>query len=462
MKDFSIAIPHYINEQLKKHLIIGEEQEEAAFAFWYPSYGSQRVTALIHSIEFPSGEEDRILQGNVVIQPSYFKRVCNLAMQKKCGIALLHSHPGRGWQDMSSDDIRAELKFSSPTETLTDLPFIGLTIGQDGSWSGRFWNYSAKKKSFERKWATCIRVFGEKFEIHHNDNLQPKIKLREHFKRTITVWGKENHKKLARLRIGIIGLGSVGSIVAETLARMGMQRITLIDFDKIKVHNLDRTLGAVEKDIGKRKVEVIAKSIKKSATAESIEVNIVPHSIASKKGYEAALDCDILFSCVDKPRPRYILNHLAYNHLIPVIDGGIQVRFKDNMEFTGAEWQVQTVGPDRPCLECLEAYSPFEVDLEVNGLLEDPTYIKGLSKEYLKKKNNENIFPFSTNLASMEIFHFITLVTDIGETNNFGVQRFRFNNGFISNYENKKCSDACSFQKNIATGDLQFIVYDRL
>ena len=460
MKEFSIAIPYSINEQLKDHLIIGNEQEEVAFAFWYPSYGKNRLTALIHSIEFPNAD-DRILQGNVIIQPSYFKRVCKMAMQKKCGIALLHSHPGTGWKGMSPDDLRAETKFAPSAETLTDIPFIGLTVAQDGAWSGRLWEYSERKNYYKRKWARSIRVSGERFEIHDCPYLPPKFTYSDNFKRTLTVWGKENHIKLSNLRIGIVGLGSVGSIVAETLARMGMQKITLIDFDKVKKHNLDRTLGATGNDIGKKKVKVIAQSIAKSATAEDFEITTVQYSLAHEKGYRAALDCDVLFSCVDRPRPRYILNHISYNHLIPVIDGGIQVRFDDKMGFIGAEWQVQTVAPGLPCLECLEAYSLFEVDLEINGLLDDPTYLKGLPKEYLNKKNNENIFPFSTNLASMEVFHLIALVTEISETINYGVQRYRFNNGIISNYENKKCREECCFPKGAATGDKDFIVFEK-
>jgi predicted dinucleotide-utilizing enzyme len=54
---------------------------------------------------------------------------------------------------------------------------------------------------------------------------------------------------LARLTVGIVGLGSVGSIVAETIARMGLERFVLIDYDEVQPHNLDRLLGAAEIDI---------------------------------------------------------------------------------------------------------------------------------------------------------------------------------------------------------------------
>lgn len=453
--ELSVAMAERLHVSLSEFLIREDRQEDLIFALWTPSKGSARLTALLHALVYP-GEGDRQVHGNASFNPDYFERVCSLAVEKKCGIAFLHSHPFPGWQGMSRDDIVAEKKMASAVDALTDLPLVGLTIGSDGIWSARMWEQVAGRR-YHGRWCHSVRSAGKALKVDFNESLVPKPDYRELFKRTINVWGKENHAALARLRVGIVGLGSVGSMVAETLARMGMTRFTLIDFDEVQRHNLDRLLGATEDDLRKLKIEVAERQIRRSATASCLEILPVPYSLAEQKGYLAALDCDVIFSCVDRPRARHILNHMAYGHFIPVIDGGIEVRFKKG-EFSGVDWQLQTVAPGRPCLECLGTYESTDVALEQSGQLDDPSYMKGLPDNH-RFKNNENVFPFSANLASLEVLQFVALATGAGGIHDFGVQRYRYWPGIVEADDEKACNDGCDCGKLEGQGDRYFLLY---
>lgn len=452
---FSIAISAATEARLFEHLIRADREEDVVFALWYSSHGTTRQTALIHTPVFPE-QGDRQRHGNASFNPQYFERVCALAMQHKAGIAFMHSHPVPGWQAMSADDIAAEQRLAGAVSSLTELPLVGLTVGTDGTWSGRFWEHIGKRQ-FRTRWCHTVRSVGKQLSVSFNDALVEKPQYQTEFKRTLSVWGQDNHARLTRLRVGIVGLGSVGSFVAEQLSRMGFENLSLIDFDVIKLHNLDRTLSATKNDIGRPKVAVIKDMVKRSHTSKYIKVDCIPNSIAEEEGYLAALDCDVLFSCVDRPRARRILNHLAFAHLIPVVDGGIQVRFKEQ-RFTGVDWQVQTASPGRPCLECLGVYKNSDVATEVEGKLDDPSYVKGLPEMHGLRRN-ENVISFSANLASLEVLQLIALVTGIGGVDDFGVQRYRYNPGIVERDVERSCEDGCVHVSLTARGDKDFSLY---
>ncbi len=450
----SVAFSAATESSLLEHLVRSDREEDLLFGLWYPSNGASRRSALIHTPIWPK-DGDRQRHGNASFNPQYFERACSVALKRNAGLAFMHSHPLPGWQDMSTDDIAAEQKMAGAVLAITGLPLTGLTVGTDGVWSARIWEH-VRDRHYKRRWCHTVRSVGERLRISFNDSLMPQPEFRAELKRTITVWGLEHHRQLARLKIGIVGLGSVGSFVAELLARMGFENLCLIDFDRVKHHNLDRTLGATRRDIGRRKISVIRDVLRKSATAKSIQVDCCAHSIVEKEGYQAALDCDVLFSCVDRPRARRILNHIAYAHLIPVIDGGIQVRFKEQ-QFSGVDWQLQTASPGRPCLECLGAYANADVATETEGKLDDPSYMKGLPSSH-KFRRNENVIPFSANLASLEVLQLIALATGIAGVASFGVQRFRYNPGILERDLNQTCDNSCIHISLTARGDSEFTV----
>lgn len=67
--------------------------------------------------------------------------------------------------------------------------------------------------------------------------------------------GKEGQKRLKKQSVSIIGLGALGSTMADTLARGGIGELTLVDRDFVELSNLHRQTLYTEKDLGKPKAE---------------------------------------------------------------------------------------------------------------------------------------------------------------------------------------------------------------
>lgn len=75
------------------------------------------------------------------------------------------------------------------------------------------------------------------------------------------LYGMQGLERIQQAHIAVVGLGGVGTWVAEALARTGIAELTLIDLDDICVSNTNRQLHTLQKTIGKSKVEVMAARI---------------------------------------------------------------------------------------------------------------------------------------------------------------------------------------------------------
>ena len=449
---YSVAIPENLNQDLCSHLIRKDGQEDFCFALWNPSYGKTRTTALIQKVLLPRNGERRV-HGNVSFLPPYFERAIEEALHENCGIAFLHSHPGPGWQGMSEDDVAAELGMAPKVFAATELPLVGLTLGSDGTWSARFWQRQSPR-SYVRRWCESVRSVGLQLSTSFADDLLPPPPEIEEQIRTVSAWGYPKQAELSRLRVGVVGAGSVGSIVAESLARTGISKITLIDFDIVKRHNLDRLLHSTKWDayLSRPKVKALGRALKHSATDRNFQVYEAMYSVAEPEGFKAALDCDVLFSCVDRPLGRSVLNFIAFAHLIPVIDGGIRIEVTTDQQMKAADWKMQTASPERRCLECVGQYSPAMVSLEREGFLDDPEYIKGLSKDDSLLRN-ENVFAFSANVASFEVLQLLQMVIAPLGSSDAGEQMYHFVPAIFDPPVFGVCKPNCPYPKLTAKGD---------
>lgn len=434
---------------LLQHYCRGTEQEDLCFATWHPSTGASRNTAIIDKLILPE-DGDRRLHGNASFEPHYLRRAIATAREQNAGLAFMHSHPGEGWQGLSDTDARAEGKVIAFPSGATRLPLVGLTVGSDGYWSARVWQHRSGRMCPQ----SCdkVRVVGpHEYRAFFDDHAVTPPYHSRLLKRTYETFGPRVQDDLSRLRIGIVGLGSVGSMVAEIIGRIGVSRITLIDHDVVQTHNLDRMVHATRADAKRheKKVALAERHLRQHATATDLKIRAVAAPIQDWVAYEAALDCDVLFSCVDRPVARDVLNHIAYAHLIPVVDGGIAVVARDD-QLRSARWRAHLVAPGRQCMRCNRQYTTGDVVAERDGSLDDPSYVQGLPDH---RRAQANVFPFSVQVASMEVNLLLHYLMNRRGWRDIYQQEYHFQLGKFRTLR-EPCHANCRFPTRVGQGDL--------
>lgn len=447
-----VALTGKLNDEACGHLLQHYnqrvEQEDLCFATWRPSTGASRHTAIIDQLILPE-DGDRHLHGNASFEPRYLRRAIATAREQDAGLAFMHSHPGEGWQGLSDVDARTERKVIAFPSGATHFPLVGLTVGSDGYWSGRVWQHSGGRMHPQP--CDKVRVVGpHEYRAFFDDCAVPLPRRSKSLQRTYETFGTRVQNDLSRLRIGIVGLGSVGSMVAEIIGRIGVSRITLIDHDVVQTHNLDRMVHATRADAKRREKKVVLaeRHLRQYGTATNLAVQVVAAPIQNRDAYDAALDCDVLFSCVDRPVARDVLNHIAYAHLIPVVDGGIAVVARDE-QFRSAHWRAHLIAPDRQCMRCNLQYTTADVTAERDGSLDDPSYVQGLPEHM---RTQANVFPFSVQVASMEVNLLLHYLLKRRGWRDIYQQDYHFQLGKLRTLRGS-CRGSCRFPHRVGRGD---------
>jgi molybdopterin/thiamine biosynthesis adenylyltransferase len=137
----------------------------------------------------------------------------------------------------------------------------------------------------------------------------------------------EEYKKLPELKIGIIGLGSVGSKIALSLARSGIRKFVLVDDDFLKIENLVRNeLSWTE--VGLHKVDAIKNVL--NLTMPNLEIDVLNHRIAGQEppinaagALQSLSQCDILLDATANPEVFLHVAAIANAYRIPMCWGEV-------------------------------------------------------------------------------------------------------------------------------------------
>ncbi len=108
--------------------------------------------------------------------------------------------------------------------------------------------------------------------------------------------------------IAVCGLGGLGSNIAVSLARTGIGRLILIDFDRVELSNIHRQQYKVTQ-IGRYKTEALSENLKEIAPYTELELHTV--RITESNAAELLRDADIICEAFDDAECKAMLTNVV-------------------------------------------------------------------------------------------------------------------------------------------------------
>lgn len=157
--------------------------------------------------------------------------------------------------------------------------------------------------------------------------------------------GEKGQEMLKQKHVLIVGVGALGSALAEALARAGVGKLTLVDRDYVEWSNLQRQQLYTEQDAEEKLPKAIAAQNRLQAINSSIEVKGYVFDAFSEPFAELLKDVDVILDATDNSDVRYLINDLSQKYCIPWIYGSC----------VGSYGATYTIFPGKtPCLRCLQ------------------------------------------------------------------------------------------------------------
>jgi len=322
---------------IKKSLFKDESESAAALFGRAIAKNGQLIKIVVRELVEPEPSMfDNRTPTSVQLNPQFIAKIAQRAKQSGESVVFVHTHP-RPFNKFSAVDDEGEEKLAAFLKLRTPKTIHASLL-------------LTPEKSIARILGSKeeLRVLGIGTELMFDTGVLSKH-IGPEYDRQIKAFGLRGQKKIQSLKIGIVGLGGTGSVVAQQLAHLGVKNFLLIDPDILEESNLNRVVGATKNDVNTPKV-VIAKRLIKSINPAA-EVEIIQDSVLKNAIAECLIDTDFSFSCTDSHGSRAVINQLAYQYLLPVIDMGVVITTQ-NQKVERIAARTQLLSPGVACMVC--------------------------------------------------------------------------------------------------------------
>ena len=424
MKPWRLTIPGGLYAELQRHLFPGDGDEHGAVILAGTCESDRGLRLVAREIHLAKEGVDYVpgKRGYRMLKAEFIQSRILRARDRRLVYLAIHNHGGTDSVAFSGDDMAShERGYPALLDIARGMP-VGALVFARSAVAGDLWFPGCDRAPLNH--ATVIG--------HRRQLLFPvperMAAVAGMYDRQSRLFGDAGQELLRRTRVGIVGLGGAGSILAELLGRLGVGEFVLADPDKADVTNLPRLIGARRRDavapswvprfiadrLRRPKVRMAVRNIRhanRNARIKAMARDFLEEDVAAR-----FTDCDFLFLAADTMGARLLFNAIVHQYGIPGIQVGAKIPVAEDGTVGNVFCVSRMVTPEQGCLWCNGLINP--------GRLQDEAVPEAARRGYAYVDDPGVVAPSVVTMNAIAcahaaddfLFHLTSLKHDEAET----------------------------------------------
>lgn len=363
--ELRIAQPDWA--RLHHHLFPGDHDEHAAVLLCGMATSARSRRLLVREVVCAEDGVSYVpgKRGYRQLTGEFVTHLIRRSKDEKLIYLAVHNHGGSDSVSFSATDLDSHERGYPTLLGLTGLP-VGAVVLAERAVAGDVWLPDGSRHPLSR----TVIVGGSPATLTPGPQ-QASPAVQGRYNRQSLLYGEAGQRVLGQAKVAIVGAGGVGMLLVQTLSRLGVGTLVVIDPDRVDPTNLPRLPEATRADamewldragrrpvfrtvarrFARHKVQV-ARRIARRAN-DAIAVEAIIGDVADDHTARLVTDCDFVFLAADTMLARDVVNQIAYQFLIPTAQVGSKVVADSGTgQIHDIFSAVRTLGNRPGCLRC--------------------------------------------------------------------------------------------------------------
>ncbi|KOV96345.1 MULTISPECIES: ThiF family adenylyltransferase [unclassified Streptomyces] len=396
----SLTIPARLWQQLQSHLFADDRTARAAVILAGWTNGPRGLRLLARELVPAQDHTDYGpgTTGHHALAASFVRDNILRARDENLAYIAVHNHSGTTRVRFSPTDLASHERGYPALTQISNTPVCGLVLTPQAA-AGDLFHPDGTRTHL----AEVVIPANNLLRLRPQPAAaSPAGTTRASYDRQVRIFGDLGQQTFQSMRAAVIGLGGVGTLITEYLARLGIGHLVLIDDDTVDETNLPRLTGATAADVGRPKTALasrLAQQAQPDITLTPLTERVEqPHAQAELR------QCDWLFLAADGAAARHFTNAAVQQHLIPATQAGVKIPVRD-----GTVGQIHAVTrlllPGAGCLWCDGLINPTDLAVDMHASADRA------AAHYVPDTPAASVIPLNALAAAEAVSHFMHAVS---------------------------------------------------